>query len=73
MNSIRFSHSRRRVVVGDAASQPPRIPRASIPVHQVDMLSPFDWYTVIAIGIAAEVVAAALIIAWLTGQIRPRK
>jgi hypothetical protein len=37
------------------------------------MLGPFDWYTVIAIGIAAAVVAAVVIIAWLTGQIPPRK
>jgi len=35
------------------------------------MLGPFDWYTVIAIGIAAAVVALVVLIAWLTGQIAP--
>jgi len=37
------------------------------------MLGAFDWYTVIAIGIAAAVVLAVVIIAWLTGQIPPTK
>jgi hypothetical protein len=35
------------------------------------MLGPFDWYTVIALGMAAAVVAAVVLVAWLTGQIRP--
>jgi hypothetical protein len=35
------------------------------------MLGPFDWYTVIAIGIAAAVVAVVVLIAWLTGRDRP--
>ena len=35
------------------------------------MLGPFDWYSVIAIGIAAAVVGLVVIIAWLTGQIPP--
>jgi hypothetical protein len=35
------------------------------------MHGPFDWYTVIAIGIAAAVVGLVAIIAWLTDQIRP--
>ena len=35
------------------------------------MLGPFDWYTVIAIGIAAAVVAVLVIYAWFTGQVRP--
>jgi hypothetical protein len=35
------------------------------------MLGPFDWYTVIAIGIAAAVVAVVVIVGWLTGRTRP--
>ena len=32
------------------------------------MLAPFDWYTVMSIGIAAAVVGAVVLIAWITGQ-----
>ena len=35
------------------------------------MLGPFDWYTVIAIGIAAAIVAAALIVSWLISRREP--
>lgn len=35
------------------------------------MLGPFDWYTVIAIGIAAAIVAVVLIVIWIIGRKRP--
>jgi hypothetical protein len=48
-----------------------RIPGEPVAVHKSTMLGPFDWYTVIALGMAAAVVAAVVLVAWLTGQIRP--
>jgi hypothetical protein len=35
------------------------------------MLDPFDWYSIIPIGIAAAVAGVVVLIAWLTGQIPP--
>ncbi|MBV9014844.1 MAG: hypothetical protein JO058_04220 [Alphaproteobacteria bacterium] len=72
MNSIRSSHLPRAGVVG-AASQRPRHTNRFLACSQSTMLGAFDWYTVIAIGIAAAVVLAVVIIAWLTGQIPPTK
>ena len=39
-----------------------------MPAKGANMLGPFDWYTVISIGIAAAVVGLVVLIAWLTGQ-----
>ena len=48
-----------------------RDPEAARQAHracsQSTMPRPFDWYTVIAIGIAAAVAAAVVVLAWLIG------
>jgi len=40
-------------------------------VEKGTMLDPFDWYSIIPIGIAAAVAGVVVLIAWLTGQIPP--
>jgi len=42
----------------------PGIPSNSMPVHKGTMLGPFDWCTVIGIGIAAGIVGIVLLIGW---------
>jgi hypothetical protein len=46
-------------------------PKPCGPVHKGTMLGPFDWYTVIAIGIIAALVLVALIVSWLISRRGP--
>jgi len=48
----------------------PGIPSSSMPVHKGRMLGPFDWCTVIGIGIAAGILGIVLLIGWRQGAPR---
>jgi len=48
----------------------PGIPSSSMPVHKGRMLGPFDWCTVIGIGIAAGILGIVLLIGWRQGPPR---